>query len=151
MDKEQLIRKLNWFYSLELNQVELYTAQSKKVDDPYTARVLLRSAQIEDGHVQNISASIKELGGEPTSLGDILGPLSGKIAGHVIPLAGLSNMLKANIMLEQKAMADYKELLSKVDDEGLKDLLWSNLIDEDLHTAWFKNKVQQLENPAHKS
>lgn len=29
MDKEELINSLNWFYSLELNQVDLYLAQIK--------------------------------------------------------------------------------------------------------------------------
>lgn len=146
MDKSQLIHELNWFYTLELNQVELYTAQSKKVDDQYISKVLEKSAEIEEGHVYNIAAKIKELGGKPTALGNLLGPLTGKIGGNIIPLAGLINMLKANVMLEKKAMSDYKELISKVEnDKGLVELLWSNLIEEDLHTAWFNNKAQQLE------
>ena len=29
MDKDKLVSRLNWFYSLELNQVDLYKQQSK--------------------------------------------------------------------------------------------------------------------------
>ena len=43
-------------------------------------------------------------------------------------------------------MKDYKDLILHVgEDEDLFNLLWSNLIDEDLHTAWFSNKVKELE------
>jgi bacterioferritin len=146
LDKNQLIHKLNFFYSLELNQVELYTTQSKKVDDQYISKVLEKSAQIEEGHVYNIAAQIRELGAKPTILGEFLGPITGKIGGSITPLTGLINMLKANVMLEKKAMADYRNLISKVEnDKGLVGLLWSNLIDEDLHTAWFSSKIEQLE------
>jgi bacterioferritin len=150
MDKSQLMQKLNWFYSLELNQVELYTTQSKKVDDLYLSKVLERSAQIEQQHVDNIGEYIKELGSKPNLLGDVLGPILGKVGGQVSALAGVANMLKANILLEQKAMEDYKGLISKIDGNSkLCDLLWSNLIDEDLHTSWFAGKVKELEQLKH--
>ena len=35
MNKKELIARLNWFYSLELQQVDLYTAQSKQMEDIY--------------------------------------------------------------------------------------------------------------------
>jgi bacterioferritin len=146
LDKNQIIARLNWFYTLELNQVDLYITQSKKVADQYTRKVLERSAQIEEQHALNISAKLKELGAKPTLLGDVLGPLTGKIGGHVIPLVGLKNMLKANVMLEQKAMADYKKFISSLKGEkGLVDLLWTHLIDEDLHASWFESKAKELE------
>lgn len=31
MNERELVAKLNWFYSLELNQVDLYTAQARAV------------------------------------------------------------------------------------------------------------------------
>ncbi len=34
MDREKLITKLNWFFNLELNQVDLYTSQSRHIQDP---------------------------------------------------------------------------------------------------------------------
>lgn len=40
-------------------------------------------------------------------------------------------------------MRDYKDLIVKIgDNRELSDLLWANLIDEDLHTAWFANKLK---------
>lgn len=42
-------------------------------------------------------------------------------------------------------MADYKDFTMQVGNKEIFELLWSNLIDEDLHTSWFENKVKELE------
>lgn len=146
LEEKAIIGKLNWFYSLEMNQVDLYTAQSKSVDDVYLKRTLERVAVIEEGHVINISDMIKQYGGKPTVIGEIAGPITGKIAGGITGIAGVVNLLKADIALEKKAMSDYKEFLLQAGNHPeLVDLLWSNLIDEDLHTAWFSNKIKDIE------
>ena len=146
MDQQQVIDKLNWFYSLELSQVDLYMAQSKKMDDFYFEKVFEHAAYVEQQHVDDIAKMIKELGGEPTMLGDAISPILGKIGGNVISAASILPMLKANILLEQEAMSSYKDFISMVNkDTELYDLLWSNLIDEDFHVSWFSKKVQELE------
>jgi len=146
VDRGTLIRRLNWFYSLELQQVDLYTAQSRAMDDIYLSKTLERVAVIEQQHVDNIAEKIRELGGEPTLLGDIAAPLLGKFMGKVTGFIGPIMVLKTDIALEEKAMRDYKDLILKAgQDEELFSLLWANLIDEDLHTAWFANKVKELE------
>lgn len=144
MDEKTLINKLNWFYTLELNQVDLYTAQSKAVDDIYLSKVLARAAIIEQQHVDNIAAEIKKRGYTPTSLGDVLGPILGKAAGTLSGAMGPKAILELDIALETKAMQDYRNLIMRVNDESLFDLLWDNLIDEDLHTAWFANRLKEL-------
>ncbi len=103
MKMEALIPKLNWFYNLELNQVDLYTAQSKAFQGSYAGYVFERVAHIEQGHVDNISDMIYSLGYNPTKLGDVIAPLIGKIAGTMVSKGGLENVLKANILLENKA------------------------------------------------
>lgn len=146
LNRQQLIDKLNWFYSLELSQVDLYTAQSRKTEDNYISKVLERVAVIEQQHVDNIADKIKELGGKPTFLGELLAPVTGKILGKAVSLAGTVAALKADIALEERAMRDYKEfILQAGGDADLLNLLWANLVDEDLHTAWFTGKVRELE------
>lgn len=150
MDKGQLIARLNWFYSLELNQVDLYMAQSKAFANEYAGPVFERLAQIEQGHVENISRKIRELGHEPISAGDVLAPILGSTAGKLLSLKGLNDVLKADIMLEQKAMKDYKHLINSVKNsmygsKALIDLLQFNFIDENLHTEWFKTKLSELQ------
>ncbi|WP_028306959.1 ferritin-like domain-containing protein [Desulfitibacter alkalitolerans] len=150
MNQQQIINKLNWFYSLELNQVDLYMAQSKRVGDIYFSKVFERAAYIEQQHVDNIAEKIKELGSKPTILGDVMAPILGKISGNIVSTAGILPMLKANILLEQKAISDYKDFILKAGkDPELFNLLWSNLIDEDFHVSWFSRKVQELEEKPH--
>ncbi|HZK85797.1 MAG TPA: ferritin-like domain-containing protein [Desulfosporosinus sp.] len=146
MDKDTLISKLNWFYSLELNQVDLYKAQSKAFKDSYSGLVFERCSGIEQRHVDNVGEKIVALGGEPTALGDIISPLLGKVAGELIAMTGLEDTLAINIMLEQKAMTDYNKLINKLHedkygDEELIKILQHNFVDENLHTEWFRTQI----------
>ncbi len=146
MDKATLISKLNWFYSLEMNQVDFYNAQSKAFKGRYSGIVFERCAYIEQDHVGNIGEKIKGLGGKPTVLGDIISPIIGKVAGELISMTGLEDTLAINIMIEQKAMEDYNELIEKLhqdkygDKEMIK-MLQHNFVDEHLHTEWFRTKI----------
>ena len=150
MDREKLISKLNWFFNLELNQVDLYTSQSRHTQDPYVRIAFERIAYIEQQHVDNIADKIKELGGKPSKIGDVLAPILGSVAGTVLSAAGLSNVLRANILIEKKAMKDYKDLIHSLrktyGDIELVLLLQHNLFDEDLHTAWFQRELDSLKN-----
>ena len=153
LDKEKLISQLNWFYSLELNQVDLYKSQSKAFSDEYAGLVFEKLADIEQLHVDNISAKIRELGSSPTRIGDVLSPIIGSIAGRIISLKNLDDVLKINIMIEQKAMKDYKELINNVKNtaygsDDLIKLLTQNFIDENLHTEWFKTKLSEIQTLA---
>jgi len=146
MDTDTLISKLNWFYSLELNQVDLYNAQSKAFKGRYSGIVFERCAYIEQNHVDNIGEKIKELGGKPTVLGDIISPIIGKVAGELISMTGLEDTLAINIMIEQKAMKDYNTLINKLHqdkygDKEMTKILQNNFIDEHLHTEWFRTKI----------
>ena len=148
MKRQGLIDRLNWFYSLELNQVDLYLAQSKAFKGSYESIVFERTAYIEQDHVENIGDLIKELGGRPTRLGSIISPALGKIAGNLVSFFGMERTLKANILLERKAMRDYIDLINTVGDEygeELRRILEHNLVDEDVHTAWFSERLFDYE------
>jgi bacterioferritin len=145
MPDNDLIAKLNWFYSLELEQVDLYTAQSKTIEDIYLSKTLARVAVIEQQHVDNIAAEIRRRGSEPTRLGDVIAPLVGKAMGELTGLFGPQMILKADIDIEEKAMKDYKQaIIQEGKDPRIFTIFWDNLIDEDLHTAWFANKLTEL-------
>jgi bacterioferritin len=151
MDTEQLVSKLNWFYSLEINQVDLYQAQSKSFSDLYSGLIFERVSAIEQGHVDNIKETIKRLGGTPTKLGAVISPIIGTIGGTVIGLAGINKVLRANIAIEEKAMEDYKNLIKILEkdertDKDLIKLLKFNFIDEHLHVALFQAQLNDLIN-----
>ena len=136
MDKKNLINRLNWFYSLELNQVEMYKAQSREADDLRLARALNKFARIEQDHVDKIRSLIEELGETPSPLWEAAGELTGHVAGKLSGLTAREKTLRFNIALERKAVHDYQALIKEVDDPGIKDVLWDNLLDEELHKSW---------------
>ncbi|MBE3572192.1 MAG: ferritin-like domain-containing protein [Moorella humiferrea] len=148
MEEKELIRSLNWFYTLEIEQVELYQTQARAATDIYLQQVLRRVAAIEGEHVINLEAEIRRRGANPTRTGAVIAPLLGVAAGTILNWTDTRTVLWANITLEEKAMADYKRLILKVAEKPLFDLLWSHLIDEDLHTAWFSNKLKELDRLA---
>ena len=146
MDKDTLISKLNWFYTLELNQVDLYKAQSKAFKGSYSGLVFERCSGIEQSHVDNLKEKIVALGGKPTALGDVISPIVGKVVGELIAMTGLEDTLAINIMLEQKAMTDYNELIDKLQQDQYGDIdlvkiLQHNFVDENLHTEWFRTQI----------
>lgn len=148
MQEKDLIRSLNWFYTLEIEQVDLYKTQARSATDIYLQQVLARVAEIEQEHVINLEAEIRRRGATPTRLGAIIAPVLGMVAGTLLNWTNPRTVLRTNITLEEKAMADYKGLILRTGEEPLLDLLWSHLIDEDLHTAWFSNKLKELDRLA---
>jgi len=156
MTLDEFFDKLSWFYTLETNQVSLYTEQGKAFKGTYAGKVFERIAQIEQGHVDNIRAIFTNAGRKPSMLpGDIVASVLGMTAGKLLSLTGLDMVLKANTMLEKKAMSDYARMIHDVRAAGihhlpqfkaiptaggvmsLTEILKNNYIDEDLHTAWF--------------
>lgn len=141
MEKEELLQKLNWFYTLEVNQVRMYSTQSDQADDPHLARALKKFAEIEQGHVENIREVIEKLGQTASIIGETTGKITGSITGHLPDFANWDKTLEFNVSLEKKAISDYKSLAAKVDDKGIRDVLLNNMLDEELHTFWMEDYI----------
>ncbi|HBL36411.1 MAG TPA: cytochrome B [Firmicutes bacterium] len=144
MEREDLMLKLNWFYSLEVSQVDLYKAQSQRFSGTYESIVFERTAVVEQEHVDKIAALIRAFGREPYKIGDVISPLFGGLLGRILAFSGLEKTLQANILIENKAMADYVALLQQVGEDfgdELLTVLQHNLVDEDVHTAWFAERL----------
>ena len=61
MQRDILIKWLNWFYTLEMSQVELYLTQARHSNDDYLANVLLTLAATEIRHAESIKEIIIKL------------------------------------------------------------------------------------------
>jgi bacterioferritin len=150
LELKKLLAKLNWFYSLEVTQVDNYLAQSKTVDDPYIATGLERIALLEQEHVNNLSGIIISLGAKPSIISDVLSPLFGTAMGKVLGTTDLALMLQTNIKIEARATTDYDKLIRELEagnyDQGMLRTLQYNMIDEDLHSSWFAHVMERLDN-----
>jgi len=54
----------------------------------------------------------------------------------------MKNVLRFDIALENKAITDYRDLIEKVREPEIRDLLWNNMIDEELHTSWMQDALE---------
>jgi len=138
---------LNWFYTMELTQLDLYLNQAKRSKDDYIARVLVKTAEIELKHALGFKKFILKLGGEPTRLGELFSFLSGYIPGRLTNYFGTVNLFTYNYTLESIAIRDYRHLISKLKPvnetrKRLLDFLVDNLIEEDFHRSWFLSKKE---------
>lgn len=145
MNKQQLIRTLNFFVLIEKQQVELYKSQAEVVTDKKLARALKRFMEIEQSHVENITQLLQYLNSYDNPAFAVAGKAIGqgaKLIGTI--LAGTQKekyMLTANIFGEMKAIQDYKKIIKQIDDPVIKEVLWNNLIDEELHLKWMKARI----------
>lgn len=144
VDLNTLLLRLNWFYTLENEQVRFYLTKAKQSEDSYDERMLLYASDVEAGHVRNIAEWIYRFGGQPTDLGEELGKLFGTVVGKLDGLTGIDRMFAVSIFLEERAMSDYRAMIREVDNWELTQTLWNNLIEEDLHCSWFKIRQEQL-------
>ncbi len=140
---------LNWFYTLELSQVDLYLNQAKRSKDEYIARILVAVAEIELNHAQGFEKFILELGGHPVRLGEIFSYLSGYIPGRLTNYFGTVNLFTYNYTLETIAIRDYRSLISRLDpvndtQKRLLEFLINNLVEEDFHRSWFLSEKEKL-------
>lgn len=146
MDRE-LEKNLNWFLILEINQVQLYKAQAHQVEDTYLREALNHFARIEQNHVENISTLLRQAGGDvgwvsaayESPWGKQFARLGMEGIMSVVDMAGEDKLLSLAILGEQRAIADYKNLIEKTTEPWVLEVLWPNLIDEELHSGWMKN------------
>lgn len=149
MQRDILIKWLNWFYTLEMSQVELYLTQARHSNDDYLANVLLTLAATEIRHAESIKEIIIKLDSQVMLIDKLLSQIIGYIPGQVSPFIGKSNLYYYNYSLESIAVHDYKLFLKSLDfnskiERDLAPLLLNNMIDEDLHRLWFKGQRKSL-------
>jgi len=149
MEDSTLIKWLNWFYTLETGQVDLYLSQAKKSKDDYIAHVLLKVAETEANHAEMFNDIIIRMGAKPYKIDSLISYITGHIPGIITPLTGTVNLFLYNYTLETIAIADYKSLLKKINPrtdlhQDLIKILMNNLIEEDFHRIWFKNRRESL-------
>ncbi|MFW6287587.1 MAG: demethoxyubiquinone hydroxylase family protein [bacterium] len=149
MKDNTLIKWLNWFYTLEIGQVDLYLTQAKKSEDDYIAHVLLKVAETEARHAELFSDILNRMGTKPYKIDSLISYITGHIPGLITPLTGTANLFLYNYTLETIAIREYKNLIRSIDvksdlHQDLVNILMSNLIEEDFHRIWFKDRRESM-------
>jgi len=145
LSEEQIIEALNHDLIAELSAVEMYKAHAKAIAEDAILQGVRAILGVEEGHAQELTKRIKELGGEPAQPGGAA-TVAGRAVGAVSAQASTVEMLKLELGEEQQAIKDYSAQLAEiVDDDETATLLEEHLHDEIGHARWLKTQIRALE------
>jgi bacterioferritin (cytochrome b1) len=106
---------------------------------------LIAELSAEEGHAQELTRRIKELGGEPAQPGGEA-TIAGRAVGAASAQASTIEMLKLELGEEQQAIKDYSaQIADIVDDDHTVTLLGKHLQDEMEHARWLEAQIRALE------
>jgi bacterioferritin (cytochrome b1) len=145
LSEEQIIEALNHDLIAELSAVEMYGAHVKAITEEAIVQGVRAILSVEEGHAQELTKRIKELGGEPAQPGGEA-TVAGRAAGAASAQASTVEMLKLELGEEQQAIKDYSaQVADIVDDDETAILVEEHLHDEIEHARWLKAQIRALE------
>lgn len=124
MDKDQLIKLLNYALQFEYGDIFLYPREANGIKDKKIARIFEEFGLMEIRHADMLAVSILKLGGKPVWDFKLLGNLS-----------DLQEILKKHENNEKLAIDLYQNLIDRVDDAEIKIILRGIKAEEEMHLA----------------
>jgi len=135
MDKKQIIALLNKDLQDEHGAIIQYLTHAYGMGEGEMTCEIEAIARDEMRHLDWLAETIVELGGTPSLERGTM-----RMGG-----AQVSDWMKNNVMLEEGAIAQYKEHISLVDDPKIKRLLQRILSDEEAHRGDFEHFVEKAQ------
>jgi rubrerythrin len=135
---------LNFMYNMEQFATQIYLVQKEAFIGSDVADKLTAASVNEQTHVDILRAQILELKISPSWLG-FLFKAAAFIGGTATVILGKSNVLKAAVFVEKRAIRDYGNYLQQVNfDEKTVALLKRIIADEEIHVATWQNALASL-------
>jgi bacterioferritin len=135
MDKKQIIALLNKDLQDEHGAIIQYLTHAYGMGEGEMSCEIEAIARDEMRHLDWLAETIVELGGTPSLERGTM-----RMGG-----AQVTDWMKNNVMLEEGAIAQYKEHISLVDDPKIKRLLQRILSDEEAHRGDFEHFVEKAQ------
>lgn len=140
MNRDGLLDELQLFASFEVLQSTLYKRNVNAVSTAHWRNALRRFVDVEEGHVDRLRYWVHELGGEPLVAMDGAVRILGSLGAQALEVMGIDEVIRVGIAVENKASRMYNDLLGKysTDDSLLSQMLWGNLVQEEMHALWLQ-------------
>jgi len=135
MDKKQIIALLNKDLQDEHGAIIQYLTHAYGIGEGEMTCEIEAMARDEMRHLDWLAETIVELGGTPSLERGTM-----RMGG-----AQVTDWMKNNVMLEEGAIAQYKEHIKRVDDPKIKRLLQRILSDEEAHRGKFEHFVEKTQ------
>lgn len=146
---DKLVFRLKEFYILEKFQVSFYESQVSTSINEYYTKAFAKMVAIESGHADFFAQVLDKAGIElPAIVGSVF-EKAGGILGDMVSLAGASNTCKLGVALETKAIETYRTFITESKEKHyseLRNTLMDYLLDEEFHTLWLKDYMENHPN-----
>ena len=129
MDKDELIKVLNYALQFEYNDVFLYPREAREIKDKNVAELFENFGLMEIRHADMLAIRILELGGKPIWEFKLLSDLS-----------DLKEILKRHLNREEETVNFYQNLIEQVDNPEIKIVLRGIRAEEEMH----RDKIKEL-------
>ena len=129
MDKDSLIKLLNYALQFEYSDVFLYPREAKEIKDEKIAKLFEEFGLMEVRHADILAIRIAELGGKPVWDFKLLSDLN-----------DLKLILERHLEYENKAVNFYQNLIDQIDDQEIKIMLRGIKAEEETH----RDKIKGL-------
>lgn len=138
---------LNDLIELDFDAAEAYQAAIDRLDDPDSKSHLASFREDHLRHTEELSAIVRDLGGEPPLEGDFKAVLTkGKVV--IAGLGGDVAVLRAMKSNEDDTNTAYERASEREElTTDVQDILRRNLSDERRHRDWIVNRIDELEHP----
>ena len=146
MAKAVGINSLKFMYNMERFATEIYRTQRSAFTEKEIADMLGAAVENEQQHADSLQGRIIELKSNPSRLG-FLFQVTGKLLSLKTRIFGKLFMLKTDILIEKRAIKDYRSFLKKVKfDEKSVDLIEIIIRDEERHVCNWQNSIKILKD-----
>ena len=146
---DKFIFRLKEFYTLETFQVAFYEAQVSTSTGEYYSKAFEKMVQIESGHADFFAQLLDKAQSEvPTFVGSLF-ELAGNFVGETVESTGKTNTCKLGVALENKAIETYRKFIEESKNNHysrIRETLMEYLLDEEFHTLWLKNYMNNHHN-----
>jgi len=142
------IYSLNFMYSMERFATEIYCAQHSAFSETAIAEKLKHATENERQHAESLRNQIVDLKGIPSRF-SVIFLIAGKLLGHITRCFGKKLMLRADILIEKRAVKDYGYFLRTMHfNEDTSLLIRSIISDEEQHVQNWKKALSLLKGTA---
>ena len=131
-------------HCMERFATEVYRMQRGAFEKSELADELKAAIENEHEHAMSLRDRVIEVKGVPTRMG-FLFQIAGDILGILTRIFGKRCILKADILVEKRAIKDYDSFVNRIDfDEQTMELLRRIIQDEERHVENWRNALASL-------
>jgi demethoxyubiquinone hydroxylase (CLK1/Coq7/Cat5 family) len=132
-------------YGMERFATEIYRTQRSAFSETRIAEKLKHATENERQHAENLRNRIVDLKGIPSRF-SVLFMIAGKLLGNITRCFGKKLMLRADILIEKRAVKDYGYFLRTMRfGEDTKLQIRSIISDEEQHVQNWESALRMLQ------